>query len=154
MAKNSGLTVRQFEREAVELPVELAVCELHREQVRFSPMSSAPEAHVTRGTATDMSSGGMRLVCEQFVPRMCEAMVRVFDPQAIGTASDGSPIREVAFEHRVRIRRTTLESHDPRYGLGVAFVEPEPDIEQRIAALLSLAQPSSEPPPEPGGVDA
>jgi len=140
MAKLSGLTVRQHEREAVELPVEFVVSEAHREQVRFSAICTAPEPHLTRGIAVDMSPGGMGLVCEQYVPRMCGGMVRVFDPDPIGTGPDGSPVREVVFEHEVKVRRVSLRSHDPTYALGVAFVDPEPDIEQRVAKLLALAQ--------------
>lgn len=138
MAQASGLTVRQHEREAFELSVEFVVCEAHREQVRFSPMSAAQEPHVTRGTATDISSGGIGLVCRQFVPRMCEGTVRVFDPNPVGTSSDGTPIHEVAFEHRVKVRRVALGSHEPTYAIGVAFVDPEPDIDQRVAKLLAL----------------
>jgi hypothetical protein len=138
MSQTSGLTVRQHEREAFELTVEFVVCEDHREQVRFSPMSAAPEPHVTRGTATDISPGGMGLACRHFVPRMCEGTVRVFDPKPVGTATDGTPIREVVFEHRVKVRRVALGSHEPTYAIGVAFLDPEPDIDQRVAKLLAL----------------
>jgi c-di-GMP-binding flagellar brake protein YcgR len=140
MSQTSGLTVRQHEREAFELTVEFVVCEAHREQVRFSPMSSAPEPHVIRGTARDISPGGMGLVCRHFVPRMCEGTVRVFNPNPVGTAADGTPIHEVVFEHRVKVRRIALNSHEPTYAMGVAFLDPEPDIDQRVAKLLALVK--------------
>ena len=99
MSQKSGLTVRQHEREAVELSVEFVVAEPHREQVRFSAMSGAAQGHVTRGAATDISPGGVGFVCPQFVPRMCEGTVRVFNPRPSGTAADGTPVYEVMFEH-------------------------------------------------------
>lgn len=139
MTHLSGLTVRQHEREAVELSVEFVVCDKHREQVRYSAMSGAAESHVTRGVATDISPGGMGLVCQQFVPRMCEGTVRVFDPKPSGEAADGSPLYEVMFEHPVKVRRVTLAGHEPSYALGAAFIDPEPDIEQRVDRLLRAA---------------
>ena len=151
MTQTSGLTVRQHEREALELSAEFVVCEQHREQVRFSAMSGAAEPHVTRGIATDISLGGMGLVCGQFGPRMCEGTVRVFDPDPVGEAPDGTPLHEVMFEHRAKIRRVALAGHEPSYALGAAFIDPEPDIEQRIAKVLEAAVRLGE---EGGGDDA
>jgi c-di-GMP-binding flagellar brake protein YcgR len=135
----SGLTIRQHERETLSLRAEFVVAEAHREQVRFSSMSNAAEPHVTRGSATDISSGGLGLLCPQFVPRMCEGRVRIYHPKPVGTAKDGSPIHEVCFEHSVKVRRVILSSHDPEYALGMAFIDPAPDIEQQVTTLLALA---------------
>ena len=137
--QTQGLTVRQHERENVRFQIEFVIAEGHRDQVRFSGMSSAEDPFATSGYASDVSSGGMGLVCPQFVPRRCEGTVRVFDPTPVGTASDGSPIHEIAFEHAVRVCRVTMESHDPTYGLGVAFTDPEPDLAARVDALMALA---------------
>ncbi|MHC5112894.1 MAG: PilZ domain-containing protein [Planctomycetota bacterium] len=150
MSQTSGLTIRQHAREALELRVEFVVREAHREQVRFSPMSSAPQPHVTRGTAQDISSGGMGLISEHYVPRMCEGTVRVYDPNPVTTAADGSPVYEVAFEHAVRVRRVTLASHEPTYSLGLAFIDPAPDMAQQVDRLIALA---GQPPDEKGGPD-
>ncbi len=136
----SGLTVRQHERESVELAVEFVVCDEHREQVRFSPSSAAAEPHVTRGLATDLSSGGLGMICGQFVPRMCEGSIRVFDPTPVGTGADGLPIHEVAFEHRVKVRRVVLEDHEPQYAVGMAFIDPEPNMEERVTKILALVE--------------
>lgn len=138
MAQKSGLTIRQHERETLALRIEFVVAEPHRGQVRFSSMSGAAEPHVTRGIAADISTGGMGLVCPQFVPRMCAGIVRVFDPTPVGTASDGSPIHELCFQHDVRVRRVTLDSHEPEYAIGVAFIDPAADIDERVAAVLAL----------------
>jgi len=139
MAQMSGLTIRQHERETLALRAEFVVADVHRAQVRFSSMSGAAEPHVTRGTASDISTGGMGLVCPQFVPRMCEGSIRIYHPKPVSTAADGTPVYEVCFEHRAKVRRVSLASHEPSYALGTAFLDPEPGIEERVAAVLALA---------------
>jgi c-di-GMP-binding flagellar brake protein YcgR len=119
--------------------MEFLVAETHRAQVRFSSLSTAADRHVTRGTVLDVSSGGMGLYCEQFVPRMCEGVVRVFDPTPVGEGADGSPVFEVAFEHRVRVRRVSMASHDPTYEVGLAFIDPDPGVDERIERLRAMA---------------
>lgn len=139
------------------MPVEFLVCDEHGGQVHFSPASSALGQHTIRGKAIDISAGGMGLECRQYVPRMCEGTVRVFGPEPMGTASDGSPILETAFEHRVKVRRVYLIGREPLYSLGVAFMDPQPDIDQRIAELLSRFQGMRSLPlrsPPKGGPDA
>jgi c-di-GMP-binding flagellar brake protein YcgR len=152
MSQTSGLTVRQHQRNELAFDVEFVVDESHRDQVRFSPMSKASEAHVTRGIATDVSSGGLGMLCGQFVPRMCEGAVRVYDPTPVGAGTDGSPIHEVVFEHRVKVRRVTLGSHEPTYALGLAFVDASADIEERVNALLAMAEKGAGPEKTEGGV--
>jgi c-di-GMP-binding flagellar brake protein YcgR len=136
MMQTSGLTVRQFQREAVELDAEFIVAEEHRDQVRFSPMSGAAEPYMTRGRIVDISAGGMGLLCEQFVPRMCQGVVRVTDPRVTAMTAAGVPGPGPAFEHRVVVRRASLSGPELHYSLGVAFVDPEPGIDDRIAMLL------------------
>lgn len=136
MPQTSGLTVRQHEREGIQLPVDFLVRPQHSAQVHFSPGSSAIGPHAIRGTAVDISSGGMGLECRQFVPRMCEGTVRVFAPDPIGIAGDGSPILDLVFEQLVKVRRVYLISREPMYALGMAFVDPGLDIDERIGALL------------------
>lgn len=138
MPQNSGLTVRQHARKDFDLAVEFAIADRNQEQVRFSPMSTAKDQHVTRGRAMDISTGGMGWTCEHYLPRMCQGTVRVFDPNPVGNAPDGSPIYEVAFEHRAVVRRVTMISHDPKYSIGLAFVEPGPDVNQRVERLREL----------------
>lgn len=150
MSEISGLTVRQHERATVELSVEFVVGPRHRDQVRFSPMCSAAEPHATRGKAIDVSTGGMGLLCPQFVPRMCEGTVRVYDPWPVGTAADGSPVHEVIFEHLAKVRRVTMASHEPSYALGIAFIDPAPDIDARIAQLMERVEAGPAPGAEEG----
>ncbi len=136
MSRTSGLTVRQHKRSNIALDIEFVIADEHGEQVRFSGSSHSVDAQTVRGTALDISPGGMGLSFRHFVPRMCEGAVRVFGPDPVGTASDGSPIHDVIFEHDVKVRRVYLTSHTPTYAVGVSFIDPEPGLETRVGALL------------------
>ena len=80
----------------------------------------------------------------------------------IGTRADGTPILEVAFEQRVKVRRVQMTSHEPTYFIGVSFAEPEnvdPDIGDRIMLLKQTDQGAAAPGAEssstpPGAPDA
>ena len=135
MSSQSGLRVRQHHRREIELPVEFVVAEEYREQVRFSAQSSAIDDHTLRGTSVDISPGGMGFTCRQFLPRQCEGLLRVFDPMPVGMRADETPILEVAFEQRVKVRRVQMTSHEPTYFIGVSFADPDnvdPEIEDFI----------------------
>lgn len=133
MSQTSGLTVRQHEREGIEVPFELTVSSSHAAQVRFSASSSAVSEHVIRGQAIDISSGGMGLRCRQLLPRMSEGIVRVFAPTS-GASGEGTG--ELMFEQKVKVRRVTLTGREPMYSLGVAFIDPEPTLDEQINALF------------------
>ncbi len=158
MSSQSGLRVRQHHRREIELPVEFVVAEAYRDQLRFSAKSSAIDDHSLRGTSVDISPGGMGFTCRQFLPRQCEGLLRVFDPMPVGMRADGTPILEVAFEQRVKVRRVQMTSHEPTYFIGVSFAEPDnvdPDIGDRIMLLKQggegAAAPGTAPPPTPSG---
>ena len=137
MSQTTGLTVRQYERESLELPIEFTVCDEHSGQIKFSSSSSAAGKHVIRGTLMDVSPGGMGVQCGQFLPRMSEGTIRVFGQAAKGTAHNGqTPV----FEHRVKVRRVYLTDRAPKYSLGLAFVDPETGIEQKVSALLAMGR--------------
>ena len=136
MSGQSGLTIRQFERRDINLPVEFVVCPEHRTQVQFHSTSGAKDQHVLTGQTIDVSAGGIGLSMNLYVPRQCAGTLRIFNPKPIGAGSDGQPIHQIAFEHEVRIRRVDLTSPDPTYFLGTAFIDPEPDIGNRIIRLL------------------
>lgn len=126
MHLNSSLTTRRYERDNVDRPVEFIVAQEHRTQVKFSAASAAASAHVLHGRARDVSSGGIGIECAQFLPRMCEGTLRVFDD------SGG----QVLFEHRVKVRRMYMVDREPTYSVGMAFVAPEADISERVAELI------------------
>ena len=161
MSSNSGLRVRQHHRREIELPVEFVVAKEYREQLRFSSKSSAINDHMLRGTSVDISPGGMGFTSRQFLPRQCEGSLRVFDPTPVGVRADGTPILEVAFEQRVKVRRVQMTSHEPTYFIGVSFAEPDsvdPDIGDRIMLLKSAGEgdpaPGAQAPLPPGAPDA
>ena len=152
MSSDSGLRVRQHHRREIELPVEFVVAEEYRDQVRFSSNSSAINDHSLRGTSVDISPGGLGFTSRQFLPRLCEGSLRVFDPMPVGTRADGTPILEVAFEQRVKVRRVQMTSPEPTYFIGLSFAEPEnvdPDISNRM--FLLAPDPGSD---QPGAADA
>ncbi len=143
MSPKSGLRVRQHRRHEIELPVEFVVCDEHRSQVRFSSSSSAVDDHTIRGTSVDISPGGMGFMSRQFIPRQCEGSLRVLDPTPVGTRNDGTPILEVAFAQRVKVRRVRMTSHEPTFFIGVSFADPDsvdPDIGDRMLLLRRMAE--------------
>ena len=146
---SSGLRVRQHHRREIELPVEFVVAQEYRDQVRFSSQSSAIDDHSLRGTSVDISPGGMGFMSRQFLPRLCEGSLRVFDPMPVGTRADGTPILEVAFEQRVKVRRVQMTSPEPSYFIGLSFADPEnvdPDIGNRMFLLAPDAGLDQAPP--------
>ena len=120
------------------MPVEFVVCDEHRLQVRFSSVSSAVDDGALRGTSIDISPGGLALASRQFVPRSCEGVVRVFDTTPIGTRGDGTPILQLIFEQPAKVRRVRMISHEPLYKVGLSFLDLDPQMEQKIAALQAL----------------
>jgi len=149
MSSQSGLRVRQHHRREIELPVEFVVAEEYRDQLRFSAKSSAINDHSLRGTSVDISPGGMGFTCRQFLPRQVEGSLRVFDPMPIGTRADGTPILEVAFEQRVKVRRVQMTSHEPTYFIGVSFAEPD-NVDANIGDRIMLLKQAQEDAAVPG----
>jgi len=149
MSSQSGLRVRQHHRREIELPVEFVVAEEYRDQLRFSAKSSAINDHSLRGTSVDISPGGMGFTCRLFLPRQVEGSLRVFDPMPIGTRADGTPILEVAFEQRVKVRRVQMTSHEPTYFIGVSFAEPD-NVDANIGDRIMLLKQAQEDAAAPG----
>lgn len=123
--------IRQHERYTIDLRVEFEVCQEHRDQVRFSAASSTSQSHIIHGRAVDLSLGGLGLVCPQFLPRMCQGTVRVFAPAFADEADPGPPI----FEHHVKVFRVSMIRNPLSYSLGTGFLDPGPDIMQRVVEL-------------------
>jgi hypothetical protein len=144
MSEMSGLTVRQHERQAIELRIEFVVGEAHNRQVRFSTSSSAQAQTIVAGVAEDISPGGMGLSLSYYLPRGCEGTIRIFSPVPAGTGHDGSPIFEVIFEHRAKVRRVYMTSHTPSYWAGISFIDPEPDLAARVKEVLMAARSAAE----------
>lgn len=128
-------SARQEDRRPLALQAEFEIAPVHREQIRFSPSSNAPQRHVTVGRSIDVSPAGIGLICEQFVPRMTEGIVRLF----VGRDGD-SRHQQPVFEQRAKIRRVSLRVTDkPSYLLGAAFLDPPKDLEKKVNQLLEQA---------------
>jgi hypothetical protein len=123
--KTSGLTVRQYERAGIQVPVEFVVCNEHGVQVRFSPQSGTPDHHVVAAVAVDISSGGLGMECRSFIPRMTEGLVRI---------SNGG---DVLLEQRAKVRRVYSVGREPKYMIGLSFMSPPEDIESRIRDIVA-----------------
>jgi len=123
--KTSGLTVRQHERAGIQVPVEFVIAQPHSAQVRFSPHSNAADADTVVATAVDVSPGGLGMESRQFLPRMCEGMIRI------------SIAGELVLEQAAKVRRVYLCGREPKYMIGLAFMHPPADIEAQIAAIIA-----------------
>jgi c-di-GMP-binding flagellar brake protein YcgR len=137
MATQRGLTVREHERQRVEMPVEFVICDEHRTQVRFTTSSSAMEQFAVDGVTMDLSAGGLGFTSKQLVPRNCEGTVRVFAP-TISCPVDGR-LEQAApphLEHRARVRRVWMNGRDGTYAIGLAFVDPTPQLERKVDELV------------------
>jgi hypothetical protein len=135
----SGLTTRHFQRQEIDRPMELAIAEDQRDQVRFSSRSGSVCGHVIAGRAVDVSPGGLGVKIQQFLPRMAEGVLRVFDAESGSVSADGMARRAVAFEHRVKVRRIVMCGHEPTYLVGLSFIDPSADLDRRVRALTPAA---------------
>jgi c-di-GMP-binding flagellar brake protein YcgR len=144
MATSSGLNVRQHERQGLEMPVEFVIAPPHGTQVRFSSSSSAAGPAVIRGEAMDISSGGMGVRCGHLVPRMCDGTVRILRPAGGERGEKDGSSTVAVFEHAAKVCRVTMIGREPVYAIGLAFIDADADLEQRIATLMDGA----------GGADA
>ncbi len=123
--------------------MEFIVAEKYRDQVRFDSKSTAINEYSLRGTSVDISPGGMGFTATLFLPRQCEGLLRVFDPMPIGTRADGTPMLEVAFEQRVKVRRVQMTSHEPTYFIGVSFADPD-NVDSDIGNRMMLLKEAGE----------
>ena len=129
MSGDNRLTVRQYERQPISLPVEFVIAEEHCDQVRYGSQSEAAERHGVAGKTLDVSPGGIGMSLRQFVPRMCEGWVRLLHPTAT--------TRTVLIEHRAKVRRVQMCDHAPTYFVGVAFIDADPELQQSVKSLIA-----------------
>ncbi len=144
MSQTSGLTIRQHERREIELPVEFVIAEEHRQQVRLSSSSGTDNQETVRGHSVDISVGGLGISSRHYLPRACKGWVRVYDPESAGEGPDGGSLLNVAFAHQVKVRRVQMTSPEPTYFIGLSFLDPDPDVGERISSFLHKIGPSSE----------
>ncbi len=143
MAPITGLSVRQYKRETVRLPVRFVVAEAHQDQVRFTTSSSALDQRSMFGVATDLSHGGLGLECHLFLPRMSEGTVYIYNPTRHSGDAEQLLTQEHVIEARVKVRRVVLASHEPLYSVGMSFVDPPEELNQLISELCAKADASA-----------
>lgn len=135
MSTSRGLRVRQYERWDIKLPAEFVVSDDHSAQVRFSTSASVIDEGIIQGETIDISPGGLAFVSEQFIPRRCEGIIRVFSPMPVDAKVDGKPNLQLLFERQAIVRRVRILDHKPSYKIGLSFAELDLEIENKIAEI-------------------
>ena len=136
MFGQTGLTIRQFERNDVVLEGEFEVGAAHQGQVALSGRNGAVvDSRTVRITVSDISAGGLGFQVPVFLPRMLTGVVRIFDLHGSAGASKGIRTRRIAFEHAVRIRRCELTTRQPSYFVGSSFENADDRLDAALAAL-------------------
>lgn len=128
MSSPRALTIRQFNRLELDLPLILRVADEHAQQVMFSRTSGTVEGQV-KGRAVDLSSGGLGAVTDWFLPRMCEGEVTVL------TNGDGDEPGGVLMSQRVKVRRVSPTASGDTYALGLAFLDTSEELVKQIEAI-------------------
>ncbi len=146
MSEFDQLKARQHTRTAIELDIEFVIRPEDREQVQFSGQSSATQGHVIRGITSDISPGGVGMICRQFLPRMCEGTIRIFDPDQRQGGENPNQVRDmISLETEVRVSRVTMLSHSPTYNHGLAFTSPCSEIDKKVNDLVERVERLNQP---------
>ncbi|MBX3356885.1 MAG: PilZ domain-containing protein [Phycisphaeraceae bacterium] len=129
---NEHLVVRQHDRHECQVAVEVAVSSEHARKVVLS-RTVGDGAGTIQVTMVDISSGGLGLSSNVFLPKGCHLDVRLIraDDQAGGSKS-----ARTIFETRVRIQRTAMVDKSPTYYIGTAFISDDPVEESQRRALM------------------
>ena len=137
MSAYRGLTVRHDDRLELRLPAVLTIEPEHKDQVRFSSNGkSVIDSHSINIDVRDVSKGGLGIDTETIVPRMALASIKVFTP----ADEKGTLKGTLLLERKVRIRRVSMITSEPRYLLGAQFITQESDQEEDINNILSFAE--------------
>lgn len=145
---STALKTRRFARTVIDAPAEIIISPEHRSQVRFTSIAMAPQRHVLRCTATDLSGGGIGVESRHFLPRGLTGILRIIAP---GTVLDSRalPPSAILLEHAIRVRRTILRTREPLFAVGVEFIDATPTLDatlERVAAALGTSLvPGAEP---------
>jgi c-di-GMP-binding flagellar brake protein YcgR len=102
-----------------------------------------------QGRVVDLSHGGLGIVCDHLLPRMCEGTIRIFDTPSEPDAECGPRL----FEHQVKVHRVGFIREPLSYALGLGFVDAQPDIMQQRALVLEKSTPQEAPSLDPQGGD-
>ncbi len=133
MPRYEGLTVRHFDRHALDVPAELVIAPEHGEQVRLTTVSAGvSDPRTLKVTVRDISRGGLGMESAIFLPRMTKAAIRIWVQQP------GCERRAV--ERMIRLRRASMCSEQPTYLLGAQFIARDGDDDSDLDDLLRLAE--------------
>lgn len=133
---NNVLKARASERKSAKLRVELHLDSQCSGQVVFSGTSGAIGPSGIVGELLDVSDGGIGVRTKQFLPRMCHAVARIFVPQdQSGIGSDLTEGQDCV-EQAVTVRRTSMDTHDPTYLVGMSFNDRSPEAAEMISSLI------------------
>lgn len=110
---------RQYERHAIDVRVQLVICESYREQVAPVTGPSVP------GRMTNISGGGAHVIVPTYLPRGTEVDLEI-------------PVGSKLPAGRARARMMTIQMVDrePRYGLGLRFE----DTDCELVRALRIAE--------------
>lgn len=127
------LTTRQYERLDIDLPVELVIATIHRDQVSFSSKAESMNDHTVACRTADISPGGFGLIARQFIPGMTQGRICVYSPSAIEA---DSLHRERLLEAIVSVRRVYMTGDPQAYFIGVNFVSPCQELEAAMKRIV------------------
>jgi hypothetical protein len=111
---------RQYERHAIDVPVQLMICESCQEQVVPVNGWAVP------GRMTNVSGGGAYVVVPTYLPRATEIELEI----PVGT-------KLPAGRARARVMKAEMVDREPRYGLGLRFEDTGCDL---VRALLAAEE--------------
>ena len=130
MTAQSGLTVRRFERHALQLDALIEVDPASSDVVRFSPESGV--SGMIKCIVRDVGKGGLSVALPVFVPKRTVLRVRIL--------KKGQTLDAPALDARVRVMRMGMEGTAPMYVAGCAFVEPCDTLDEQVRALLKASR--------------
>ena len=136
MSENIDLSLRQFERFEVVLDAELEICQEHRSQLTFTGRAMSPGPNKLRATISDIGAGGLSMQTQVYLPRMCEATVRLYEPAPTEEGSEGLADRAVVFEQRVRVRRCEMTTQVPHFLVGLSFEHQDAEAAEKFKVAL------------------
>lgn len=124
---------RHFERREVSLPACLETDPPDRARIRSQAIPRA-ESRLLHGRIADVSTGGIGLMTPHFAPRGTTGWLLLMPDER---ADEGEPTW--TFRHRVVVKRVFVIGGNEGYFLGTSFLDPAPDLGERIAGLMPPA---------------
>ncbi len=126
MAGQSGLTVRRFERHALQLEALVELDQASADVVRFSSESGVSGS--IRGVVRDLGEGGLSVAIPVFLPRRTTMRVRILE--------EGQTLDAPSLDAHVRVMRMHMEGTEPSYIAGCAFIDADGTLAEEVRAIL------------------